>query len=247
MYSIIIADDEREIRNGLSAYIDWGNLGYTLAGTVENGEQAIDLIQRGHVDVALCDIRMPVKTGLDVARYVYENHIPTTVVLFSAYRDFEYARTAMQYGVKHYIVKSTKYADLLASFVAIKDELDRLAPAIPSASSDDTWLAEAKSYIQAHLDTASLEDVATHLNRSASHVSRRFKEDAGEGFFEHLLRARMEYAARLLSDARIHTYEVAARVGYSNPKNFARAFRQHYQMSPREYRDHHPEAVKGDA
>jgi two-component system, response regulator YesN len=46
----------------------------------------------------------------------------------------------------------------------------------------------------------------------------------------------MEKAARLLQDVHYLTYEVSEIVGYSNPKNFARSFKKHFGVSPREYK-----------
>ena len=47
----------------------------------------------------------------------------------------------------------------------------------------------------------------------------------------------MEKAAEILKDIHYKTYEVSLMVGYDNPKNFTRAFKQYYHITPREFRD----------
>jgi Transcriptional regulator containing an amidase domain and an AraC-type DNA-binding HTH domain len=51
------------------------------------------------------------------------------------------------------------------------------------------------------------------------------------------MKVRMENAARFLSGIQHKSYEIAYYVGYDNPKNFSRAFRSFYNMSPTEYRN----------
>lgn len=68
MYTVLIADDEQVIRSGLQKYILWNQIGFTCTGTVSNGREAIEAITQQHPDVVLCDIRMPIVSGLDVAR-----------------------------------------------------------------------------------------------------------------------------------------------------------------------------------
>jgi AraC-like DNA-binding protein len=47
----------------------------------------------------------------------------------------------------------------------------------------------------------------------------------------------MKKAVELMGCINMKLYEIADKVGYDNPKNFSRAFRQFYNMTPREYRD----------
>ncbi len=123
MFSIAIADDESAIRNGLERHIDWANMGFSVAGTFEDGRELIDYLERDSVDVVLTDIRMSSVSGLEVARYVRENHPATRVVIVSAHRDFDYAREAMQHGVKHYLLKPTLPEEIKETFGALRREL----------------------------------------------------------------------------------------------------------------------------
>ena len=56
-------------------------------------------------------------------------------------------------------------------------------------------------------------------------------------FSQMLLNVRMEKACELLNDPRYKMYDIAFYVGYDNPKNFTRAFKQYFNVTPREYRN----------
>ena len=88
-----------------------------------------------------------------------------------------------------------------------------------------------------HLRTATLEEAAALAHLSSSYLSRLFKNQTGLSFSEYLLQRRMERSLILLNDSRNKIYEISDAIGYDNPKNFSRAFRSYYQMSPKEYRE----------
>ena len=84
----------------------------TLVGEVENGAQALELIESAHPDIAFLDIRMPVQSGLDVARAIGAQ---THVVFVTAYD--EYAVAAFEEGAVDYVLKPVT-AERLAKVVA---------------------------------------------------------------------------------------------------------------------------------
>ena len=234
MYTLIIADDEQEIREGLAQLIDWESLGDKCMGTATNGHEALQLIDSLHPDVALCDIRMPGLTGLDVAQRLYAVNSPTVLVLLSAYRDFEYARTAMAYNVRYYIVKSTRYSEIIETFRRIHAEMDVKRQAVPQ---EDAMILDLCGWIARHLDSATLDGAAEHFHRSPSSLSRYFHQKTGEMFSQYLLKKRMERASELLMDGSIRISDISRQTGCTTPQNFSRSFRQYFGVTPREYRE----------
>ena len=67
MYRLIIADDEKNIREGLAECYPWEELGFEVCGVFPDGKSALDYIERYRVDVVMSDIRMPRKDGLALA------------------------------------------------------------------------------------------------------------------------------------------------------------------------------------
>ncbi len=99
-YRVLLADDEEEIRSGISRKIDWPSLGFTLVGEAGNGEEALELADQLRPDVVLTDIKMPFMDGLELCRRLRVSLPGARLVVFSGFDDFEYARRAMSLGVR---------------------------------------------------------------------------------------------------------------------------------------------------
>jgi AraC-like DNA-binding protein len=81
-----------------------------------------------------------------------------------------------------------------------------------------------------------VDDVAHEIATSRRQLQRVIAEVGGTTFGQLLARARMAAAERLLHDRSLPVKEVAARVGYRQPAQFAKSFRLRYGATPREYR-----------
>ena len=92
----------------------------------------------------------------------------------------------------------------------------------------------------------SLDDIARRVASSRRQLQRAFAEIGHTTFRDHLTRVRMERAAELLGRRSVTVREVAHRVGYRQPAQFAKAFRRHAGVAPSDYRatsnGHHPAA-----
>ena len=82
----------------------------------------------------------------------------------------------------------------------------------------------------------SLDDIARRVASSRRQLQRAYSEIGSTTFREHLTKVRMERAAELLSDRGLTVREVARRVGYRQPAQFAKAFRRHIGVAPSDYR-----------
>ncbi len=119
LYSLVIVDDESVIRKGMCNYIDWANMGFQVTADFEDGKETIEYLQQNPTDVVLTDIEMAEVSGLAVAEYVFENNLPTKVVILSGYKEFEYAKRAIQYNVVDYILKPIHMDELEKIFKKI--------------------------------------------------------------------------------------------------------------------------------
>ena len=82
----------------------------------------------------------------------------------------------------------------------------------------------------------SLDDIARRVASSRRQLQRAYSEIGDTTFRDHLTSVRMERAAEMLSGRGLTVREVAYRVGYRQPAQFAKAFRRHHNTSPSEYR-----------
>ena len=81
-----------------------------------------------------------------------------------------------------------------------------------------------------------LDEIARRVASSRRQIQRVFAEVGQTTFREHLARVRMDRAAELLASDGVTVREVAARVGYRQPAQFAKAFRRHVGQAPAAYR-----------
>lgn len=246
MYKLIIVDDEAEIRDGLGHYFPWSQLGFEIVAQLENGLQALNFIENNPVDVMLCDIRMPFMDGLELAKVLHSKNSKVKILLLSGYREFEYAREALRYGVKDYLIKPSRYDELIKVFSNIKQELEFESEQPEKLPSSDSWnqgcnytekvIVVIKTYIQENFQTATLEEAAQLVHMNSFYLSKFFKDKTGENFSDYLLSIRMKKAAQLLNDISYKTYEVSEMIGYSNSKNFTRTFKKYFGKTPKEFR-----------
>lgn len=122
MLRLMIVDDEQIIREALSQMIDYEALGYQLIATAKNGMEAYDIICDEYPDVVITDIRMPILNGLDLIDRSIKSDSKITFILLSGYNDFEYAKQAMKYGVRYYLLKPTDKNELIDSLVSVRKE-----------------------------------------------------------------------------------------------------------------------------
>lgn len=121
--SIIVADDQALIRDHICKFVSEIDDEFNVVGSFEDGSDVIEFLKYNKVDIILTDVLMCGVSGIDVAKFVYEQKINTHVVIISAYRDFEYARSALSYGVKQYLLKPTSTKELRKVLESIKAEI----------------------------------------------------------------------------------------------------------------------------
>ncbi len=125
MYRVILVDDEVLIREAVKNSIRWEELGYELAACCKNGMEARDFLEKEPVDLVVTDICMPYMDGMELSKYIYENHPSTKVLILSGYDDFQYAKQAIQYKVEEYLLKPVTAAELSSHLTALRETLDR--------------------------------------------------------------------------------------------------------------------------
>lgn len=110
---ILIADDESLIRDFIASFFDSiPDYNECKLDMAVNGEDAIAKIKNKKYDLIFTDLKMPIKTGLDVLKFVAENSPDTDTVLLTAYGGPESAAQAMAYGAYEYITKPISLEEL---------------------------------------------------------------------------------------------------------------------------------------
>jgi YesN/AraC family two-component response regulator len=181
---------------------------------------------------------MPFLSGLDFAKYICQEKPDITTVLMSAYRDFDYAREAIKYNVDRYLLKPIDEEELENTFLEIKKELDRQCEnSLEFHSINDKIIGMIESYINNNLEHVTLCQIAQYIEMSPNYVSRFFKEKTGENLSDFINRKKMKKAQELLKDHRLLVYQVGYKLGYTDYRNFSRAFKNYCGKAPKEYRE----------
>lgn len=113
MLKLLIADDERIIRETIFNIIDWKKHDIEVIGLCKNGIEAYDMILDESPDIVLTDIRMPGMGGLELIRKIRQTDLQIQFIILSGYGEFEYAKEAMSYGIRHYLLKPCNETQIL--------------------------------------------------------------------------------------------------------------------------------------
>lgn len=124
LYTVVVADDEDELREAMCTMIPWEELGYRLVGSASNGLDALQTVEERQPDLLLTDIRMPFISGIELARQVREVRPATNIAFLSGYDDFEYAQQAIQYNIISYMLKPLTVKGLGDELRVIRQKID---------------------------------------------------------------------------------------------------------------------------
>lgn len=135
MYSVLIVDDERDIRNGLAAHLPWREWGFQSVYTADDGTAALELIARHPIDLIVTDIRMTRMSGLDMLSLLNRDGFDGHIIIVSGFDDFQYAKEAIRLGVDDYLLKPIDKDDLKRAVQSIAERLDKKRQQLEYASS----------------------------------------------------------------------------------------------------------------
>lgn len=101
--TIVIADDHPLMLRGLSDFLT--SKGYNILGSAQDGQSAYNLIVKHKPEIAILDIRMPYKSGIEVAQECKKNNLSTKIILITFDKEEEVYEAALNAEVFGYILK----------------------------------------------------------------------------------------------------------------------------------------------
>ncbi len=241
MYKVILVDDEEAILDGLRDVVPWHQYNCQVVACRMNGQEGIDAVKAFGADILFTDIRMPQMDGLEMITLLKKASPNLQITVLTAFRDFDYAQSALNAGVTRYLLKPSKmdeiYEALQVMITQIKKPDEKEEPAQPQHV--DSFVARnALAFINAHFaERITLQDVADHTYVSQWHLSKLLKKHAGDNFVDILHTVRINAAKKLLEDPSLRIHDVAERVGYTDVAHFSKVFKRIAGMSAGEYRN----------
>ncbi len=113
LIKIIIADDQRLMREGLKTILELEE-DMTVPGTAANGKEALELCRRLAPDIVLMDIRMPEMDGVEATKLITAEIPATRVIVVTTFDDDELIIKALKAGAKTYLLKDLPSEKLLS-------------------------------------------------------------------------------------------------------------------------------------
>ena len=244
MLKTIIVDDEVNIRQGLEKALDWGKYGFTVAGSAEDGVEALKIFEELKPCLVITDIKMPRMDGLELSRELKMRDPQISIIIISGYSDFSYAREAIRFGVADYLLKPVDFDELAGVLKNIYKSLSaRMAPGeneAGRASCGDGRIGEVLAYIRKNYQNEiTLKKLAELFFFNPVYLGQLFKTETGKYFHDIINEIRIEEVIRLLQERVMNIDEIFGRVGYKNSDHFYKSFKKVTGMNPGEYKKKH--------
>ena len=251
---ILVVEDEDEILSYLTSELK----PIYRVRTCTNGREALEklLENADGYDLVLSDVMMPDMDGVELCRFIRSNvllnHLP--VVLLTAKTSDEDRLKSLEVGANAFITKPFNMEILLKTIKNLIDEHDRLRSSFSGSqlpadkvdtpelqSPDQRLLQRILKVVNDNLSNTELtsEDIADKVGLSRVHLYRKLRELTNQTPRSFIRNIRLAKAAELLSQRKMSIAEVAYEVGFSNPNNFATAFKEMYGMPPTAYNEKH--------
>lgn len=247
---ILIVDDNHEIRDFLRLLLV--EKYYILEA--ENGEQGLIIAKEVLPDLVISDIMMPKMNGIVLCEKIKNNdilnHIP--VILLTAKAGNDSHVQGLGSGADDYISKPFDSGILKAKIASVLMNRQKLKEKFKSSSliefnhieplnTDKNFLEKFKTHIEENFQNPEfdIEQLCSLIGFSRAQLFRKVKSITNHSPGEFIRTTRLEYAKVLLENKAVETVsEAAYNSGYSNPKQFTRAFKEKYNMTPSELLDH---------
>lgn len=173
MYKIMLADDEHAIKISLRTLIAEADCGFEVVAEAKNGVEALELVERCAPDLLFVDIKMPKMDGLELLARLAEREGEREAIVVSGYDDFEYARQAMRYGVKEYLLKPIEPEQVIA---VLRGAEERLRAKAREMERDSRWTAYCRKTAAAMAERLWMLDERA-LSDMLDLVERRLREE----------------------------------------------------------------------
>lgn len=102
---ILVVDDDFLIRKWLCLLIQQSRKCHAEILQADNGQKALELLDKETVDLVITDIKMPLIDGVDLVRQIQKMEVPPQIAVLSAYDDYSYVRSTLKEGILDYLLK----------------------------------------------------------------------------------------------------------------------------------------------
>jgi two-component system response regulator YesN len=261
MLSVVVVEDEKVLRKGLILTTPWLEYGCKIVGEADNGIEGEKLIERLQPDIVLTDVIMPGLNGIEMIRNL-KGKSDAEYVIISGFAEFDFAQTAMELGVRRYLLKPIEDSRLKVTLLEIVEVVKKKKQgvhqlevyrqnldhdlffeeyvSVQNSDYKEKYLEDALKLISEHYpEQITARDVAEYLEISESSFVKIFKKKTGYTFLKYLTLYRVKNSIKLLKNKNLRVCEVADLVGYTDCRYFGEVFKKYLGMTPLDYRRGH--------
>lgn len=128
---LLIVDDDPNIIESVKNTMKWDEMGITEVLCSYNGDHAKQMLQTTEPEIVLCDIEMPLCSGIEVLNYINDNEIAAEFIFLTCHDSFDYARKAIELNAMGYLTKPFKqeevHAVIMKAIVKVNNRLSHNA------------------------------------------------------------------------------------------------------------------------
>ena len=244
--TILVVEDNEDIR----FYLKDNLKGLYKVEEATNGKEGWEKIKQLNPDLVVSDIMMPLMDGVELARKIKTEtltaHIP--VILLTAMGSEEKQLEGFKAGVNDYITKpftfeilASRIRNLLAQQELLQKRFQKQIEVNPQEVTitpvDEKFLKQALEVVEKNMDNPefSVEDFSREMFMNRVTLYRKILSITGKTAIEFIRSIRLKRAAQLLEKSGMSIAEIAYEVGFNNPKNFTKSFKEEFKILPSQY------------
>ncbi|KGR78486.1 response regulator transcription factor [Ureibacillus manganicus] len=117
---ILLVEDQAIVRNGLKMIIEQDKE-YQIVAEASNGFEALEILEKVHIDLILMDVRMPKMNGIEATKKIKARFPSMKILILTTFDDEEYAYQTLKDGAMGFILKSSDPKKLLQSIRSVRE------------------------------------------------------------------------------------------------------------------------------
>jgi DNA-binding NarL/FixJ family response regulator len=174
MIRILVVDDQKTIHKTLESYLET-EADLEIVGFAFNGKEAIQKVEELKPDLVLMDIEMPIANGLEATKIISEKFVSTKVLMFTNLDDEKNLNSALQMGVKGYLLKTTPAREIISAiryahmgyFQLGPDLVEKYITKIPKLQKDSSEIERLKNMLKSQVE------VVERLKKEIKNISNK--------------------------------------------------------------------------
>lgn len=240
MYSVYILDDESMMLKNMKNAVLWQENSFEVIGMHTNPRKAIDEIRTLRPDVVFTDLKMPILNGIEVVSQLQKHNIEAEFVMLSAFSEFEDARNFFLLNGFDYLLKPLQSGEIemllekLGRLLSSREGIVSLEQSVESKSKnfDGLVLYLRENYNKKH----TLASLSAQFHISPNYICNLFSKHYHATLTMFITDLRMREASRQIKETQLPFKEIAITCGYMDYVHFCKVFKNHFSVSPSQYR-----------